>query len=159
MAVFETKTCGRCGGTGKHSYNQVHGDMCYGCGGSGIVLSARGKEANNYFNESIYRSVDECVIGDLVYERGISSKWLVIDGINKDVTDTYQVLDNGEKNYCYIYIAFKPNSTRGQYYIKGTSIKSVKSVDEIKQKRQEALDYQDTLTKAGKPRKRKLKKA
>jgi hypothetical protein len=32
------KTCARCGGGGKFSYNEIDGDMCYGCGGSGKVL-------------------------------------------------------------------------------------------------------------------------
>ena len=30
-----TKTCSRCLGSGKYSYNQMDGDKCYGCGGSG----------------------------------------------------------------------------------------------------------------------------
>ena len=25
--------CRRCGGTGEHSYNAVHGSVCYGCAG------------------------------------------------------------------------------------------------------------------------------
>ncbi len=32
------KTCGRCGGSGKHSYCEMHGDTCFGCGGTGKVL-------------------------------------------------------------------------------------------------------------------------
>jgi hypothetical protein len=28
--------CGRCGGYGQYSYNQLDGSMCYGCGGSGL---------------------------------------------------------------------------------------------------------------------------
>lgn len=31
-------TCGRCGGTGNYSYNQMDGTRCYGCGGSGKKL-------------------------------------------------------------------------------------------------------------------------
>jgi hypothetical protein len=33
-------TCGRCGGSGRYSYNQMDGDRCYGCGGSGKKLPA-----------------------------------------------------------------------------------------------------------------------
>lgn len=29
-------TCGRCGGSGRYSYNQITGDVCFGCGGSGV---------------------------------------------------------------------------------------------------------------------------
>ena len=34
------KTCGRCAGSGKYSYCQMHGDTCFGCGGTGKVLPA-----------------------------------------------------------------------------------------------------------------------
>ncbi len=33
-----TKTCSRCGGTGKHSYNYKDGSVCYGCEGYGKKL-------------------------------------------------------------------------------------------------------------------------
>lgn len=32
------QTCGRCGGSGNYSFNQIDGTRCYGCGGSGQVL-------------------------------------------------------------------------------------------------------------------------
>ena len=30
--------CKRCGGSGRYSWNQMDGDRCYGCGGSGIAV-------------------------------------------------------------------------------------------------------------------------
>lgn len=30
-------TCPRCNGTGRHSFNLMHGTICYGCRGSGTV--------------------------------------------------------------------------------------------------------------------------
>lgn len=33
---FPIQTCGRCGGTGQFSYNQMHGSRCYGCNGRGV---------------------------------------------------------------------------------------------------------------------------
>jgi hypothetical protein len=35
----QTKTCPRCGGTGHHSFNLVHGTVCFKCGGKGLVLA------------------------------------------------------------------------------------------------------------------------
>ena len=32
---IEYDTCGRCGGSGHHSYCEAHGTTCFGCGGSG----------------------------------------------------------------------------------------------------------------------------
>jgi hypothetical protein len=34
-----TDTCSRCGGCGQYSYNQLHGSVCYGCGGKGYALA------------------------------------------------------------------------------------------------------------------------
>jgi hypothetical protein len=42
---YERETCGRCGGGGQYSYNARHGSTCYGCGGSGVRLSRRGRKA------------------------------------------------------------------------------------------------------------------
>jgi hypothetical protein len=36
---FDTTECSRCGGSGRYSYNQIHGDRCYGCGGTGQVYT------------------------------------------------------------------------------------------------------------------------
>lgn len=34
-------TCMRCGGSGKFSYNLLHGDVCYGCKGRGFVIMTK----------------------------------------------------------------------------------------------------------------------
>ena len=34
---FPITECGRCGGSGRYSYNTMHGDRCYGCSGTGWV--------------------------------------------------------------------------------------------------------------------------
>jgi len=40
MTVITSQPCGRCGGSGRHSYNLRDGDICYGCGGTGMVAMA-----------------------------------------------------------------------------------------------------------------------
>ncbi|VVB52868.1 Uncharacterised protein [uncultured archaeon] len=45
--IFETETCGRCGGSGRHSYCQMYGDTCFGCSGSGKRYSKRGQAAGD----------------------------------------------------------------------------------------------------------------
>ena len=40
----EKITCTRCGGTGRHSFNLQHGNMCYGCSGSGKMWAINGKK-------------------------------------------------------------------------------------------------------------------
>lgn len=44
--TYERETCGRCLGTGKYSYNALHGDRCYGCSGHGTRLTKRGEAAS-----------------------------------------------------------------------------------------------------------------
>lgn len=36
--------CGRCGGSGRYSFNQIDGDRCFGCRGAGHVLPREGVE-------------------------------------------------------------------------------------------------------------------
>lgn len=45
MRTFEKAPCGRCGGSGRYSWNAMHGDTCYGCGGKGYKLTKAGAEA------------------------------------------------------------------------------------------------------------------
>lgn len=33
--LFDFEPCGRCGGSGRYSWNQMDGDRCYGCSGTG----------------------------------------------------------------------------------------------------------------------------
>lgn len=35
------KVCGRCGGSGRYSYNMKDLDRCYGCGGTGVVSTKK----------------------------------------------------------------------------------------------------------------------
>lgn len=39
--------CRRCGGSGKFSYNLIHGNMCYGCRGTGYQMVDLDRERKN----------------------------------------------------------------------------------------------------------------
>jgi len=41
---FPLQVCRRCAGSGKHSYNQMHGDVCYGCDGRGVRHTPKAKK-------------------------------------------------------------------------------------------------------------------
>ena len=43
---YDTKSCGRCGGSGKYSYCSMYGSTCFGCAGRGIAVTAAGKKAS-----------------------------------------------------------------------------------------------------------------
>jgi len=45
--TIEKQTCPRCGGSGKYSFNLMHGSMCYGCKGTGYVMVDKAAQAKN----------------------------------------------------------------------------------------------------------------
>jgi len=140
---FETQTCSRCGGSGSYSYNQRHGAMCYGCNGSGKQRTKRGAAATQFFLDSLEKPVVDIKIGDLVKFDG---KWReVARGVEPDLLNDGRViihiLPNIHLNTC--------ESGRE---------KSGKNTDEFRALRAAAIEYQNTLTKAGEPQKRKLRK-
>ena len=65
--IFEVETCSRCCGSGKFSFNQMHGDRCYGCGGVGTKRTKRGKAAADWFIEQRSVRADAVVVGQVVF--------------------------------------------------------------------------------------------
>ncbi len=84
---FETKTCGRCGGSGRHSYNQMHGDVCYGCGGTGKAWTKRGHAARVAF---LAKRLEVCGKSVIELEPGerflsdISNKWVTVVSVERN---------------------------------------------------------------------------
>lgn len=63
---FPIVTCYRCGGSGRFSFNQITGDRCFGCNGSGVCWK-RGKVAKAAvaYHEAL-RKAKSPVVRDLV---------------------------------------------------------------------------------------------
>lgn len=65
--TYETTECGRCGGSGRYSYNTLHGDMCYGCNGKGKQLSKAGFAAQTalraWKNETTAMAAGDVTVG------------------------------------------------------------------------------------------------
>ena len=79
--LFETEPCHRCGGSGRYSYNQIHGDTCYGCGGRGRVFSKKGAAALEAW-KAIWKQVTpvtELRPGDRVrIDDVLRNRWVVL---------------------------------------------------------------------------------
>lgn len=91
MTAFETKPCGRCGGSGSYSWNAMHGSTCYGCGGSGRVFTKRGRAASEFFRSLLMVPAGELKVGDRYFMAGFSAgsytepnRWVRIDEITTD---------------------------------------------------------------------------
>lgn len=77
--VLETEACGRCGGTGHYSYNQVDGTRCYGCGGSGRRYTKRGRAAREYWQWLQQTTVETVQVGDRLFDN--MHGWVTVTGV------------------------------------------------------------------------------
>lgn len=150
--VIETETCSRCGGTGRYSYNQMDGDRCYGCGGKGFRLTARGTAANAYLTALRSKPANQLVPGDIVrWENPMSGRrwWGAVITSLPGVEGTYYV--DGVKTAMARWTVTteglsSSTSPDTLYRVKQTP-------DQAEKTFKLALLFQDSLTKEGKPRK------
>jgi hypothetical protein len=63
---FEIQSCSRCGGSGHYSYCQMHGTVCFGCGGSGKQYTKRGRKAHDMFEAALKVPLGSLKVGDLM---------------------------------------------------------------------------------------------
>jgi hypothetical protein len=160
--LFENETCGRCQGSGNHSYNQRHGTVCYGCGGRGKRLTKRGAAANAFYNAKLTVTIGELVVGDKIRQSlGGDSYGTTAEVIS--IGELYQYGSTGTmKDGEWIYtpcmgIPVELRLSNGETM---TSIappeKSVRKLwdrETIAAVTADALALQDTLTKSGTPKK------
>ena len=136
--ALETVTCGRCGGTGNYSYCQRYGTTCFGCGGTGKKYTKRGQAAFDFLVSLRSKTVGELKVGDKILDT-FGGKWRTVE--------TIEIKDKG-------YEIKTPGNTWAGYG--ADTVFRVAQTAEGKQATMEAaLDYQDTLTKTGTPRKAK----
>lgn len=72
--------CRRCGGSGKFAYNLLHGDMCYGCHGSGyqyVDLEAERRRAITAAETRRRRQQyhDEVLAVTMAYAHELQAQW------------------------------------------------------------------------------------
>ena len=131
--IWEHTECDRCGGSGRYSFNLMHGDMCYGCNGKGVQLTKRGIAARQFLNDSLTVPFSDITPGMKLHNS--YSGWEVVATIEGDT------------------IRYTNGSALTDPY-HGSYRRAAVDKAELAEKRQAALDYQATLTKAGAPRKR-----
>lgn len=148
---FETETCGRCGGTGHYSYNQISGTRCFGCEGKKVRLTKRGEAAKKFADELRETLITDVKVGERIYwgqggrctVTAFDEPRLIATTTNQDgkKTDHFTITVHGRKGF------FANFST-------DTKVRKGWTEDMVA----EVMAYQENLTKAGKPRKRPLKK-
>ena len=153
---YEKQTCGRCGGSGQYSYNQIDGSRCYGCGGSGQKLTKRGAAAKAYADSILDVKIEDFAklakrkarYTDHLGGRRITFSAAIVSGFTKSKsmgedwkeTPNFTLLQKQEDG------TYKPaNIGIGA----GITVRLIPTEEDI----QSIMDYQANLTKAGKPRK------
>ncbi len=161
---IETTECNRCGGSGRYSYNQMHGSRCYGCGGSGKVRTRRGAEAFRFLEELRSKRADAFEAGDLMrYDMFTpsASARLFVTVVSVAPSETKVIINGRPSN--------TPSVTIHGTHAKLGDVRMTTSADamvrqgfdaETKQAQlAEAIAYQATLTVKGKVSKAPLKAA
>lgn len=137
--VFEAETCGRCGGSGHYSFNQIDGSRCYGCGGSGRKLTKRGAAARDYWRwmlttEARYvRPGDRMWVAPGPFNRG---GWKTVESV--EAKDGHVAIETA-------VITMRDFPDSDVRLAAGPLLPAML---------QSLVAFQDSLTKAGKPRKR-----
>ncbi len=165
--LFEAKPCSRCGGSGEYSYCQTYGSRCFKCHGKGEVLTKRGLAAQEHFNSLCVKPASEIKVGDIICVNSVTLdggffKYFAevievsaphvygsstVDGVKKDTVGIDITSDSKKFGRC-------KHTTSGK-----SDFRLAQSKEEKIEKREAALEYQANLTKAGTPRKRKVKAA
>lgn len=137
--IFENVVCSRCNGTGKFSFNMMHGSKCYGCGGVGCTLTKRGRVALSFLDDLRVAQADEIKVGDLIkWDMFTFCCWAKVESI--ELKDGLIQLRG---------IRGKTGEAIGQNCTEKTVIRRGFSAEEKQRQIAMALAYQATLTKAG----------
>lgn len=144
---FETETCSRCHGSGRHSFCERFRDICFKCGGNGLSLTKRGKAARDYLEQISTVPVESLKIGDRIRVRSIT-----IGGAPFEYVGTVTKIEPTTDIF-----RFRIETVHPKFGTMGTvGAKTFRIYGEENEARiQQALAFQETLTKAGTVKKKK----
>lgn len=146
---FERETCSRCSGSGNYSYCQSYGTTCFKCHGAKEVLTKRASLAAEWMRQQRRIAAGEVKIGERVQSPGIG-KWTVRE-IKEEAGECKSLQPNGSwKTYTMITLAGKELglTCSREHMIERWPTKA-EAVEQLKA----AIEYQNSLTKAGTLRK------
>lgn len=129
-AGFETTVCSRCLGTGTYSFNLMHGNRCYGCGGSKMVLTKRGQAARKFMIDLQMKPASELQVGYSVWTDVVTPNGVGGAKFRKIVA----VHENGYSTAMCRYAIDKDSL-----------IRAVKDQAELDETINKALQYQESL--------------
>ena len=145
--IYETECCSRCSGSGHYSYNQMTGTRCFKCNGSGTQLTKRGASTKDLALSLTEIKGVEIKVGDTM--RFGNNGQITVESIQVTERESMNKRLNaaGEIPKRSIVTVTGPKFEREFYG--DSNYKKFLTEDQICELRV----YQDSLTKAGKPRK------
>jgi hypothetical protein len=153
--MFESVPCSRCGGSGQYSYCQMYGTTCFKCRGRKAVLTARGEAAQRFYVELLSKRTEDLVPGDKILSvdpMSGRSSWHVITDIYLQSEErrggAWSLNPDGSPNYHGYVIECEDYTLHAEPQMH----RIAHSAEEKKAAMEKALQYQETLTKQGTPR-------
>lgn len=148
---FETEPCTRCGGTGRYSFNGEH-DRCYKCDAKNgsRSLTQRGAAAREYYLAQFQLRAADVRVGDVIRTDKIRQLTVTAVAI---VPSRARFMRDGE----WIDAPDQVRIDGPKASIKldlDSVVRRLPTAEEKESAVADALAYQSTLTKTGKPRKR-----
>lgn len=144
---YEREPCTRCGGSGHYSYNRIDGTTCFKCRGTGAQLTPRGKAALAFADSLLNRRIEDVSAEDrFQYVDALRGKRY--SGCTAVEVAGFTFNADGTPRP-----AFEVRSSSGKVLVvlgEGIKVRLHPTPEQVEQ----IIAYQDSLTKAGKPRKR-----
>ncbi len=107
--IFETEPCRRCGGSGRYSYNQKDGDICYGCTGAGVQYTKRSAPFVDRYRAMVKAQKTVLTMnvrpGDMIAEAG--KKWRTVASLADAEPWNWTKADGSTGSVPYFTVTFE----------------------------------------------------
>lgn len=146
--AFETETCSRCNGSGEYSYCEMYGKTCFKCHGKTVTLTKRAQVAHAWEQRQNLVPASTVQIGQRIKALGVTITVRSIEPGSQSKS-----LQNGVwvENPQHISLH---GQTHGVQVLPDTEVQLIQAHADQVALRLRAIEYQNSLTKAGTPRKK-----
>ena len=153
--------CSRCCGSGQYSYCTMHGSRCFKCHGKGKVLTKRGSLANQFIGSlrATEVPVSDLKVGDLIKPYGESKFFKIISIGEPSERGAYKDFEASKVAGHDVWIpvfsrSIEMEGFKGSLGLSiGSSVPRHNGLDPLATWKQ-GMEFQASLTKAGKPGKK-----